>query len=72
VGRRLGKGRRKYSEEDCIAALRRYLEKGERPHRVEGYRSFARAQGLPAPRAFDAFGGWGTLRAKAQATLPSL
>jgi len=39
---RLGKGRRKYSGTDCVAAVRRYLEEDDGPHTQKGYLVFSK------------------------------
>lgn len=64
---RLGKGRRKYTEADCVAAVRRYLEEVDGPHTQKGYLVFSGRHGLPAPSEFDVHGGWRELRRKAKA-----
>lgn len=64
---RLGKGRRKYDEDDCVAAVRRYVEEDDGPHNQKGYLVFAGRHGLPTPSLFQDHGGWRVLRRKANA-----
>lgn len=63
----LKKGKSKYAEADCVAAVRRYLEEDEGPHNQKGYLLFAGRHALPAPSYFGDHGGWRAVRRKAKA-----
>lgn len=61
------RGKSKYAEADCIAAMRMYLDEVEGPHNQKGYLLFAGRHGLPAPSYFQDHGGWRAVRRKAKA-----